>query len=437
MQVQRRGGSANGLTLKGNAMEFLHTKLANGLEIVGELNESAQSMACAYLVKAGAQNETPDENGVSHFLEHMMFKGGERRSANDIKREFDELGAWYNAFAWTHWTFYYGRVLSECQPRLIDLLTDMMRPALRSGDFDMEKNVILEEIARAKDMPDWIAPELALEILTNGHPIGKPVLGTTESIATLERDQMMSYFERRYSPTNMVAALAGAFDWDAAVRQIEAATRDWEPFDVERETPKMEFAFETKVFQNKQLTLERIAWVWPGMSLQDERRRAAEVLADILGDSVGSRLYRELVEPGIVNTASMYHLGMDRFGMFGAKVSCGAERAGEVVLKVQNLLKEAVENGVAEDEIERAKQKYASRIALNSETPIDWGDFGLIGRLFPVAEAWAYRREYIDANEEIDRILSVTKEDVEALLAEDPFAKGALAALGPLETLDV
>ena len=420
-------------------MEFLHTKLANGLEIVGELNKSAQSMACGYFVKTGAQNETPDENGVSHFLEHMMLlKGSDRRSADDISREFDAIGALYDAFTGTYYTFYWGRVLPECQPRLIDLLTDMMRPALRSGDYETEKNVVLEEIAMYNDMPDRIASVQAREILTNGHPIGKPVLGTTESISALELDQMRSYFERRYSPTNMTAALTGAFDWDAAVRQIEELTRGWEPFEVECETPKIECAFETKVVQNEQFTLERFIWVWPGLSLQDERRRAAVVLADVLGDEVGSRLYWELAEPGIANTARMFHSSMDQFGIFEAAVYCDPERAGEVVQKVQDILKEAVENGVSEDEIERAKQKYAARIALDSETPIDWGDiFFVTGRLFPVAEGWVYRGEYIGADEEVDRILAVTKEDVEALLAEDPFAKGALAAVGPLETLEI
>ena len=437
MQVQRRGGSANGLTLKGNAMEFLHTKLANGLEIVGELNESAQSMACAYLVKVNWRNETPEMNGVGHLLEHMMFKGGERRSAGGILREIDEIGAQFSGFAWPY-TFYWGRVLPERQPRLIDLLTDMMRPALRKGDFETEKNVVLEEIAMWDDRADSIAEELAMEILTNGHPVGKPRLGTTETVKAIELDQMRSYYERRYSPNNMIAALTGAFDWDAAVRQIEAATRDWEPYDVGRETPTVECAFETKVVQNDRFALEHLVWAWQGLSLQDKRRRAAEVLIYILGGDVGSRLYWELEEPGIANSARMTHDYLDGFGAFIAGVSCSPERAGEVVQKVQNILKDAVENGVSEEEIERAKQKYASWVALNSEMPVDWHIiFFPIGRLIPVVEGWAYRGEYIGADEEIDRILAITKEDVEALLADDPFAKGALAAVGPLETLDV
>ena len=409
-------------------MEFMHTKLENGLVVIGEQDESAQSMACGYFVKTGSRDETPDVSGVSHFLEHMIFKGGDRRSADDIKREFDELGAQYNAFTSTENTVYFGRVLPECQTRLIDLLTDMMRPALWNDDFDIEKKVILEEIAMYKDEPASVAYWAALELFANGHPSGNSVLGTTESISALERDQMMSYFERRYSPGNLMVALTGAFDWDAAVRQIDEATRGWVPFDVGRETPALECAVQTKVMQNDQFTREHLFWFWPGLNIQDERRRAADILAGVLGDSVGSRLYWGLVDPGDASYASMGHSAQDRFGAFRAYASCDSERAVEVVQKVQDILKDAVENGVSEDEIERAKQKGASSIVLRSETPME--------RLVPVGMAWAYRGEYIDTDEEVNRLLAVTKEDLDALLAEDPFSKGALVALGPLETLE-
>ena len=410
-------------------MKFLHTKLANGLEIVGELNESALSMACCYLVKTGACDETPEISGVSHFLEHMAFKGTGRRSAEDINFEFNELGGRKSAGASLENTTYKGRVLPECQTRLIDLLTDMMRPALRNEDFDIEKKVILEEIAKGKDEPVHFAYWTAQELFANGHPLGNRILGTTESISALERGQMISYFERQYSPGNMTVALTGAFDWDAAVRQIDELTRDWEPFDVERETPKIEFGSGTKVVQNEQFSREYLAWRWPGFVLNDERRYAADILADVLTSSAGSCLYWELMEPGIVNAALMQHSAEDQYGAFEACVICSPERAGEVVQKVQDILKDVVENGVSEDDIESVKQEYVLGIALSCETPM--------GRLEALATRWTYLGEYIDADESIDRILAVTKEDVEALLTEDLFAKGALAAVGPLETLDV
>ena len=409
-------------------MQFMNTQLENGLVLIGEQDESAQSMACGYFVKTGSRDETPDESGVSHFLEHMMFKGGDRRSAADINREFDELGARYNAFTSFESTVYFGRVLPEYQPRLIDLLTDMMRPSLRGEDFDVEKKVILEEIAMYKDNPSAVLYYMGREIFANGHPSGNSILGTTESIEALERDQMMSYFEQRYSPGNMMVALTGAFDWDAAVRQIEESTRGWTPFDVGREAPDLNHAVKTEVVKNDQFTQEHLIWFWPGVSRQDERRRAAGVLSAAIGSSVGSRLYWGLVDPGIANSAYLSLSAEDRFGAFIAAASCDPSRAGEVVQKVQDILREATQEGVSVEEMERAKQKIASDMVLSSETPM--------GRLVPIGMAWAYRGEYIDTDKAVNRVLAVTKEDLDALLAEDPFANGTLAALGPLETLE-
>src|SRR6478752_6333652 len=134
-------------------MEFRKHRLDNGLEIIAETNADAHSMSVAFIVRTGSRDETDNVAGVSHFLEHMCFKGTARRSADDVNREFDEIGAQYNAFTSEENTVYYGAVLPEYQRRVVDLLTDMLRPALRQDDFDVEKNVILEEIALYKDRP--------------------------------------------------------------------------------------------------------------------------------------------------------------------------------------------------------------------------------------------------------------------------------------------
>src|SRR6266700_3867048 len=159
--------------------------LDNGLNIVGEFNDGAQSMAAGYFVRTGARDETAGISGCSHFLEHMMFKGTNRRSADDVNREFDEIGAQYNAFTSEENTVYYGAVLPEYQRRVVDLLTDMMRPALREPDFDVEKNVILEEIALYQDRPQFTVMDDARAAFYDGHPLGNSVLGTTESIQAL------------------------------------------------------------------------------------------------------------------------------------------------------------------------------------------------------------------------------------------------------------
>jgi predicted Zn-dependent peptidase len=161
-------------------------QLENGLTIVGEHVPSARSLAMGFFVKTGARDETPEVNGVSHFLEHMMFKGTQRRSPEDVNREFDEMGARYNAFTSEENTVYYGNVLPKFQNRLLDLLADMMRPALRDEDFDMEKNVILEEIAMYQDRPQFLVFDLARETYFDNHPLGASILGFLRQHQELE-----------------------------------------------------------------------------------------------------------------------------------------------------------------------------------------------------------------------------------------------------------
>src|SRR5262249_26541393 len=147
------------------------------------------------------------------FLEHMVFKGTERRLALDVNREFDEIGARYNAFTSEENTVFWGAVLPEYLPRLLDLLTDMLRPSLRSDDFDVEKKVILEEIGMYQDQPMWSAYERVMREHFGSHPLGNSVLGTSESVGGLSRDQMKRYFDGRYVAGNMLVAVAGRVDW--------------------------------------------------------------------------------------------------------------------------------------------------------------------------------------------------------------------------------
>ena len=152
-------------------------QLENGLTLIGEHSPSARSLAAGFFVRTGARDETSEVSGVSHFLEHMMFKGTHRRSPEAVNREFDEMGARYNAFTSEEETVYYGNVLPQFQPRLLDLLGDMMRPALRDEDFDMEKNVILEEIAMYQDRPQFCVFDLARTKYFGSHSLGQSILG--------------------------------------------------------------------------------------------------------------------------------------------------------------------------------------------------------------------------------------------------------------------
>jgi predicted Zn-dependent peptidase len=408
-------------------MTFDHVELPNGLHVVGERNPGARSMAAGYFVRTGARDETPEISGVSHFLEHMMFKGTDRRSADDVNREFDEIGAQYNAFTSEENTVYYGAVLPEFQSRVLDLLTDMMRPALRVDDFDMEKNVILEEIALYQDRPRFTVMDLARETYFRGHPLGNRVLGTVESIRALERDQMAAYFRRRYAANNLTLVLAGNYDWEATLAQVRGLTSAWAAADAPRALSEPQPAPAMKTERTEKFNRAHMVFVAPGVAAQDPRRYAAEIVAEVLGASEGSRLYWALVDPGLAETAVIYHSEEDGTGAFYTYVSCSPERCQEVADTVRQVWRSGMSDGLTQQELERVQRKLAAGTVIRGGTPF--------GRLLHVGFDWQYRRALEPIDRSVDALLGVRLDEANALLAERAFDRATLVALGPIETL--
>src|SRR5579884_3326804 len=184
-------------------MPFQSQTLANGLQIIGETSPSARSVALGFFVRTGSRDETPDESGVTHFLEHMVFKGTPHRTYLDVNRDFDRIGADYNAFTSEENTVFHACILPEYLPQAVDLLADILRPSLRDEDFDTEKKVILEEIGMYEDQPAFCAYEKAKHLHFADHRLGNSVLGSIASITALSRDQMHGYFNKRYVAPNI------------------------------------------------------------------------------------------------------------------------------------------------------------------------------------------------------------------------------------------
>src|SRR5438128_7977651 len=198
-------------------MPFHHHVLPNGLTVIGETSPSARSAAVGFFVRTGSRDETPEVSGVSHFLEHMVFKGTPRRTALDVNRDFDKIGANYNAFTSEENTVFYAAILPEYLSQAVDILTDILRPSLRQEDFDMEKKVIIEEIGMYDDQPTWAAYDKAKTLYFADHPLANSILGTAQSVGGLKREQMLDYFSRRYVGPNVMVAVAGRFDWQKLV----------------------------------------------------------------------------------------------------------------------------------------------------------------------------------------------------------------------------
>ncbi len=408
-------------------MNFKQTVLENGLTLVGEQNPDALSMAVGYFVKTGARDETAEVSGVSHFLEHMLFKGTERRSPEDVNREFDEIGADYNAFTGEEYTVYYGAVLPEQQTPLVDLLTDMMHPTLRVEDFDMEKNVILEEISMYKDRPQFTVIDEARATYYLGHPLGHSVLGTTESVSALQRNQMHAYWSRRYAPNNLLLALTGNFDWDEAVRHVREQTARWDPADTPRATPPFSPEPRIKVIPNDKIHRAHLAVVAPGVPAQSNLRFVADIISDVVGGGEGSRLYWELIEPGLADSVRLSHDEEDGSGAFFGYASCDPDKTQTVLDRIRSVFERVTTGGIRDEELEQAKRKAASALVLHDETPR--------GRLFHVGFDWQYRSEHRPLDEVIDRYLAVTQADVRAFLERRPWENLTVVGLGPIREL--
>ena len=406
-------------------LKFEQTKLDNGLQIVAESSDTARSVAFGFFVRTGARDEVGPELGLSHFLEHMMFKGTDRRTALDVNREFDEMGANYNAFTSHENTVYYGNVLPEFLPRVVDLLADMMRPSLRQEDFDMEKNVILEEMAMYEDIPQHDLADKALNLHFGDHGLGQPVIGTKQSIGEMTSGQMTDYFRRRYSAGNVVAVATGNVDFAKLTDMLAERCGSWEKLSADRELTWADASLAGQTFQKATLTRQHLALLSPGPSAQEETRFAAAILGNAVGDTTGSRFFWALVDPALADVACCGYEPMDGAGIFLSYICCDPDKAKKVLEVARAELTKVVHEGITAEELTRSANKTASALTLGSEVPM--------GRFVSLGMNWLYRKEYRSVANDLDGILAVSRQQVNDLAGALAIDKTTTVALGPLE----
>lgn len=387
--------------------------LGNGLKLIGECNPRRQSAAIGFFVKTGSRDETPRESGISHFLEHMVFKGSATRSALEINYELGNLGAQANAFTSEENTVFYAAVLPEYFSRMQDLLSDMLQPALDSGEFETEKQVILEEIALYQDRPQFYLFEHALKDYFGSHPAGNSVLGSKESISALQSTDMREYFKRRYSAANITLVASGAFDWPSFVAAAEKLCAGWAPAAVPRDLRAYPPQDKQREFKKKNILQTHIVLLSEGSCAQDEERYAMSLLSMMIGDSNGSRFYWQLVDKGLAENAGADNDERDGTGIFVAHASAEPQRSAEVSRIMRQILSDP--DNFSDDDLERAKTKLISRIVLNGELPL--------GRLMSLGTEWNYRQRVESLPQIIERISSVSRAEIQNALQRFPLAK--------------
>jgi predicted Zn-dependent peptidase len=398
--------------------------LPNGLRIEAEVDPSAATASVGYFFRTGARDERPELMGVSHFLEHMMFKGSAKRGAEKVNQDFDSIGANHNAFTSTELTAYYAHVLPEHVPAATEILSDILRPALRDADFTEEKGVILEEIAMYEDQPPWVLYERMMELLYGSHPLAHRVLGTKDTIRDLDRNSMRRYFDDRYSADSCTVAAAGRIDFDGLVRDVRNLCGSWKATGQSRDYPTWTPLARDETIRLKNATRHYLMLAAPAPGINDPWRYRAALLADILGDGDGSRLHWALTETGLAEDAGSSYDGHDGTGEFLVTAACDPKDAAEVERIARREIDGLVES-LNEDDLVRSRSKIATSFTLSSERPH--------GRMLRLGMLSTYRAPYLTLDEELARVERITLDDLRTYAERWPIAPCVAARLVPAE----
>jgi predicted Zn-dependent peptidase len=355
----------------------------------------------------------------------MMFKGTTDISAAELNRRFDEMGARNNAYTSNELTCFHAHILPEFVGPGLRLLAQMMRPALRDSDFTTEKGVILEEIAMYKDSPFWVLYEEAIARHYGQHPMSHRVLGTTDSITALTREQMATYFNARYSADNTCLALAGKLDFDACVATITAECGTWQSTRPTRNTTRPTVGGGHFELRDAKVNRGYLIGIAAAPSIADTDKYAAAMLAQVLGAPDNSRLHWALVEDGIAEDCQAAFDGHDGCGEYYIYASADPEKL-PTIERVINEQITALADSLQESDLERLRNKIATGATIAGEKPE--------GRMQRLGRHWTALRDYATLDEEVRRITSVTLDDLRAVAKRYPMHPVTLGTLLPATT---
>ena len=399
--------------------------------MISEHQAGVRSAAIGVWVGVGSSDETPTLHGCSHFLEHLLFKGTEERSALDISIALDAVGGEFNAFTAKEYTCFHARVLDEDLPLAVDVLGDMITAStLHPEDVEAERDVILDEIAMHDDDPDDVVHNLFAEQAWGDSPLGRPIAGTAGSIQALTRAQIARFYRRHYTPPNVVIAAAGNVDHAALVRQVKKAfgRNDWlagsaEPIRPRRGGARKRVApgvrSTTRPFEQVNVVLGM-----EGLVRDDPRRFALGVVNTALGGGTSSRLFQEVRERhGLAYSVYSFASSHAHSGLVGVSVGCLPAKLDDVLRVVREELGKVAAEGITAEELARGKGMLRGGLVLGLEDTAS--------RMSRLGKAELVHDELLSIDEVMARIDAVTLEDVRAVAAEVFTRPEVLAVVGP------
>jgi predicted Zn-dependent peptidase len=351
-------------------LKFSRTTLDSGITVVTEAMTEVRSVSTGFWFDVGSRDEPKELAGTSHFLEHLLFKGTDVRSAKDIADAFDAVGGDINAFTGKEYTCYYARVLDDDLPMALEVLSDMLNNSvIDTKEFDSERKVILEEIAMHEDAPDELVHDLFYRSVWDGHPLGRPVLGFNDTIGEVARDDVVGYWQERYAPVNLVVAAAGHLEHDDVVQRVSQLFKDRQGKRTLRAgTPPMA---NIGVNVHRRPTEQaHIVIGTEGIHRSHEDRHALAVVDTILGGGMSSRLFQEIREKrGLAYSVYSYRAMFADTGTFAIYAGTTPQNAETVIDLVRAEIDSLLTEGIGEAELERAKGHVKGSLVLSAEDP--------------------------------------------------------------------
>jgi predicted Zn-dependent peptidase len=408
-------------------MLYNKTMLQNGITVVSEPMDSVRSITLGVWFAVGSRDESPSEAGLSHFMEHMMFKGTPTYSAKDISEEFDRMGAELNAGTSKEYTMYYARFLDEHLPKAFELLGDMVVNSLcAEEECERERKVVIEEIGRMEDNPEDLVGEVFESALWPDHPIGLPIIGTRETVGSFGHAEAVEFRRKHFVTGNVVVAAAGNVDHEELVALSERCLADL-PLG-----PRTSRHLGSPKTQNPVANVERDteqAHILLGVLAMDSRdpdRYPLQIMSDILGGGMSSRLFQKIREQrGLAYAVQAFPSLHQDTGEFCVYVGTNPENTEIVIRLIKSEFADIAANGVTQGELDRAKESASGHLVLSTEATRT--------RMVRMGRAEVTDTEVLSAEDVIERLNAVTMDDVKRVANRVLGAPTTLAIVGPFD----
>ncbi len=393
-------------------MTYETSFLTNGIKVVTENMDGVRSAALGLWVRTGSRDETPEQAGISHFMEHMLFKGTPTRDAMEISSAFDALGAEVNAFTSRECTCFYSRMIDNHFPECFEILADMLVNPLFSQDTVVpEREVVLEEIARSEDTPDDHVFDVFMDALYPTHPLGRPVLGTQSVVSAFTGDDLRSYHEQHYTSGNVFVVACGNIDHAKVVAQAEQLLSGLKvaPFKQRggfEDVPAISLACSTKESEQAHIVIGKRIF-----GADDSKRYAFQMMNSALGGGMSSRLFTEIREKrGLVYSVFSTAQLCEGSGQFMAYAGTRPDNAAEVVSLFNSEFAAMAQDGIGLDEFERVREMVCGGYVLGMESPKS--------HMFRLGKMVASGRELLTIDQTLQAYRDVTVEQVNQIAAE-------------------